>query len=68
MAEEATLAFAFGYHLGGFFPVTLMGLWYAHKLGLSLSELSHSERAVESQLHPGQTGGSMGRVGERGAD
>ena len=43
VAEEATLAFAFGYHLGGFFPVTLLGLWYAGRLGLSLSELGRAE-------------------------
>jgi uncharacterized protein (TIRG00374 family) len=67
VAEEATLAFAFGYHLGGFFPVTLMGLWYAHKLGLSLSELSHSDRAVESELHHDQANAPKGPVGGRGA-
>ena len=51
VGEEATLAFAFGYHLGGFFPVTLLGLWYASRLGLSLSDLGHAEEVVESQLH-----------------
>ena len=63
VAEEATLAFAFGYHLGGFFPVTFMGLWYAHKLGLSLSELSHSDQAVESELHPDEPNAPKGTVG-----
>ena len=43
VSEEAALAFAFGYHLGGFFPVTFLGLWYAGRLGLSLSELSRAE-------------------------
>jgi uncharacterized membrane protein YbhN (UPF0104 family) len=38
-SEAATLAFAFGYHLGGFIPVTLMGLWYAGHLGVSLNEI-----------------------------
>ena len=42
VAEEAALAFAFGYHLGGFFPVTFLGLWYAGRLGLSLSELGRA--------------------------
>ena len=50
VGEEATLAFAFGYHLGGFFPVTFLGLWYASRLGLSFSELGHAEEAVESEL------------------
>ena len=51
VGEEATLAFAFGYHLGGFFPVTFLGLWYASRVGLSFSELGHAEAAVESELH-----------------
>ncbi len=51
VAEEATLAFAFGYHLGGFFPVTFLGLWYAGRLGISLADLGHAEEAVESELH-----------------
>ncbi len=48
--EGATLAFAFGYHLGGFVPVTLMGLWYAGQLGMSLSELGRADRVVEGEL------------------
>jgi hypothetical protein len=32
-------AFAYSYHLGGFIPVTLIGLWYAHRIGMSLGEL-----------------------------
>jgi len=48
--EEATLAFAFGYHLGGFIPVTLLGLWYAGQLGLTLGELGRVDRAVEDEL------------------
>jgi uncharacterized protein (TIRG00374 family) len=42
-SEAATLAFAFGYHLGGFIPVTLMGLWYAGRLGVSISEIGKGE-------------------------
>ena len=37
--ESATLAFAFGYHLGGFIPVTVMGLWYAAQMGVSMRSL-----------------------------
>ena len=50
VGEGATLAFAFGYHLGGFFPVTLLGLWYAGRLGLSLSDLGHAEEVVEEDV------------------
>jgi uncharacterized protein (TIRG00374 family) len=39
-AEPArSLAFAYGFHLGGFIPVTLIGLWYANRIGLSLGDL-----------------------------
>jgi len=48
VGEGATLAFAFGYHLGGFIPVTVMGVWYAWHLGMSWRELGRSEERVES--------------------
>ena len=61
----APLAFAFGFHLGGFFPVTLIGLYYAWKLGFSLKEVKASEERVDEAVekaHP-----EMARPGE-GAD
>ncbi|HSG47837.1 MAG TPA: lysylphosphatidylglycerol synthase transmembrane domain-containing protein [Longimicrobiales bacterium] len=45
-----TLAFAYAYHLGGFIPVTLLGLWYVRSVGLSLSEVGSSEEAVEEAV------------------
>ena len=33
------LGFAFGWHLGSFIPITLIGLWYARQIGLSLRQL-----------------------------
>jgi uncharacterized protein (TIRG00374 family) len=48
--EEPTLAFAFGYHLGGFIPITLIGLWYAGRIGMSLSELGKADETVEEAL------------------
>jgi len=50
VAEESTLAFAFGYHLGGFIPVTLIGLWFAARMGMTLSELGKAEDTVEEAL------------------
>ncbi len=50
VAEGATLAFAFGYHLGGFIPVTLLGLWYGGQLGLTLAEMGRAEEAVASEM------------------
>ncbi len=53
-AAPATLAFAFGYHLGGFFPVTIIGFYYAWRMGFSVAEMRGSEatvqRAMESEV------------------
>ncbi|TVP47864.1 MAG: UPF0104 family protein [Gemmatimonadales bacterium] len=50
VGENATLAFAFGYHLGGFIPVTVLGLWYAARMGLSMRDLGHAEEDVEEEV------------------
>ena len=50
VGESATLAFAFGYHLGGFIPVTLMGLWYAGQLGFTMRDLGHAEESVQEEV------------------
>jgi uncharacterized membrane protein YbhN (UPF0104 family) len=44
--DGSSLAFAFGYHFGGWIPITLIGLWYAWKLGLSLRDVGSSEERV----------------------
>jgi glycosyltransferase 2 family protein len=49
VGESATLAFAFGYHLGMFVPVTLMGLWYAGRIGMSLREIGSAEEALDQE-------------------
>jgi uncharacterized protein (TIRG00374 family) len=54
-----TLAFAFGFHLGGFIPVTLIGLYFAWKLGFSLTDVETSEIRVEKAVerdHPDLAG------------
>jgi len=43
-------AFAVGFHLAGFIPVTLIGLWYAWRLGLSMREVTASEEIVEQAV------------------
>lgn len=48
--EDPTLAFAVGYHLGGFIPVTAMGLFFAWRLGLSLEDVEQSEERVEEAV------------------
>ena len=51
VAEPQALAFAFGYHFGGWVPITLIGLWYAWRLGISLGRC--------------RGGGGGGRGGDR---
>jgi uncharacterized protein (TIRG00374 family) len=41
------LAFAFGYHFGSWIPITLIGLGYAWKLGLTVGDVRDSEERVE---------------------
>ena len=50
VAPGPTLAFAFGFHFGGFVPVTLIGLYYSWRLGMSLSEVEKSEAVVEEEV------------------
>jgi uncharacterized membrane protein YbhN (UPF0104 family) len=47
--REATKAigFALGFHIAGFIPVTLIGLYYVWRLGLSFRGVASSEETVE---------------------
>ena len=50
VSEASSLAFAFGYHIGGWIPITVIGLRYAWKLGFSLGEMGESERLLEEEV------------------
>jgi glycosyltransferase 2 family protein len=58
--EAQSLAFAFGYHFGGWIPITLIGLWYAWKLGISLGEVGAAEERVETEVEAGAAGVARG--------
>ena len=45
VAEPTMLAFAFGYHLGGFFPITIIGLYYAWRIGFSVGDIRGQDRS-----------------------
>jgi uncharacterized protein (TIRG00374 family) len=45
-----TLGFAIGFHIGGFIPVTVIGLYYAWRMGLSWREMGASEATVEEAV------------------
>jgi glycosyltransferase 2 family protein len=47
---EQAGAFAIGFHLAGFIPVTVIGLYYAWRMGLSLGEVRQSEEVVEEAV------------------
>ncbi len=45
-----SVAFAFGYYIGGWIPITVIGLWYAWRLGLSYGEVEQAEERVEGAI------------------
>jgi len=57
--EAESLAFAFGYHFGGWLPITLIGLWFAWKLGLSVGDMGAAEKRVERAVEA-KTGAGVG--------
>ena len=56
VAAASAIGFAFGWHLGGFIPITLMGLWYARRIGLSMRDLRGSAREAASASGAGGQG------------
>jgi len=44
------LAFAIGFHIAGFIPVTLMGLYYLWRLGISWRDVGAAEEKVETAV------------------
>lgn len=53
-ATGPAVAFAIGYHLAGFVPVTVIGLYYVWRMGLSWQDVGGSEDAVESAVEAGR--------------
>lgn len=56
--EAPALGFAVGWHLGAFVPVTLLGLWYARRIGLSVGEMASGSRAAGRAAGEGSANGS----------
>jgi glycosyltransferase 2 family protein len=48
--ESKAVGFALGVHILTFIPVTLMGLYYAWRMGFSLRGMTHAEEAVEEAV------------------
>jgi uncharacterized protein (TIRG00374 family) len=50
LPSESVLSLAVGYHLAGYIPVTLLGLYYAWALGLRVTSIeTEAEHAFEAQ-------------------
>ncbi len=47
------VAFALGFHLAGYFPVTFIGLYYVWRLDFSWREVEQSEEIVETAVEVG---------------
>lgn len=48
--SSRAVAFAIGFHLAGFIPVTVLGLYYVWRLGFSWSEVEKSDDVVDSTV------------------
>jgi glycosyltransferase 2 family protein len=75
-AESKAIGFAIGVHVLTFIPVTVMGLYYAWRMGFSLRRMSQAEEAVEEAVErasgvdpdgraPGPGGQDAGRTRPR---
>jgi glycosyltransferase 2 family protein len=49
-ADQA-ISFAIGFHIAGYLPVTLIGVYYVWRLNLSWSEVRDSDEVVDRQVH-----------------
>ncbi len=63
IAPAEAVSFAAAFHIGTFIPVTVLGIYYLGRLGLSWGDVEHSEEIVEE----GDLDASDGRVGGAGA-
>lgn len=53
------VSFAVAFHIGSFLPVTVLGVYYVGRLGLSWREVEHSEEIVEETGAPSAPSGTV---------
>jgi len=53
--DEQALGFALGWHLVNFIPITLAGLWYTRRLGISLSDFRDRRGEGKDAAGPGSS-------------
>ena len=54
--SSRALAYAVGFHIATFLPVTFIGLYYVWRLGISWGEVKASEEAVETDVESQEPG------------
>jgi glycosyltransferase 2 family protein len=62
--EAAAGAFAVGFHIAGFVPVTLIGLYYAWRMGLSFGDVRQSEEVIEKAVEAESPEGRRKALGD----
>lgn len=55
MDASHAMAMAGGFHIAGFIPVTLIGIYYARTINLSLREVKQSEERIEAAVEETST-------------
>lgn len=64
VGSTKAVSFAVGFHIGGFIPVTLLGIYYVWRYGLRWGEVRHSEETASRRDGPAAgLAGSDERVG-----
>jgi len=48
--SEKVAAFAIGFHIGGFIPVTLIGVYFLWRMGIGWKDVGRSEEVVEEEV------------------
>lgn len=49
IAPARIVSFAAGYHILTFLPITLLGIWYMRRLGITRDELGHSAELAQAE-------------------
>ncbi len=65
VSEAQSLAFAFGFHFGGWVPITLIGLWYAGRLGFSLGDVGSAEDRVGREVEEAAAGAGKASISQQ---
>jgi uncharacterized protein (TIRG00374 family) len=53
VSATRAVSYAMAFHIGAFLPITLIGLYYLGRLGLTWGEVGHSEEIVEQNAGAG---------------